>query len=45
VFADDAERSDRLNGRVALATDPALKRLRGLLRPMFLIGLDPIAAR
>ena len=34
--------SDHLKGGVALAPDPALKRLRGLLRPMFFIGLDPV---
>jgi hypothetical protein len=32
----------RLKGGVALAPDPALKRLRGIPRPMFLIRLDPV---
>ena len=31
-----------LKGGVAPAPDPALKRLGGLLRPMFFIGLDPV---
>jgi hypothetical protein len=34
--------SGRLKGEVALAPDPVLKRLGGLLRPMFLIGMDPV---
>jgi hypothetical protein len=41
MFVDDGGGSGRLTGGVALASDPALKRLGGLLRPMFLIGLDP----
>jgi hypothetical protein len=36
VFAEDGGGSGRLNGGVALALDPMLKRLRGLLRSMFL---------
>lgn len=41
-YAEDGGGSGRLlKGGLALAPDPALKRLRGLLRPMFLIGLDP----
>jgi hypothetical protein len=40
VFAEDGGGSGRLKGRVALALDPVLKKLGGLLRPMFLIGLD-----
>jgi hypothetical protein len=42
VFVEDGGGSGRLKGGVALAPDPALKRLGGLLRPMFLIGLDPV---
>jgi hypothetical protein len=42
VFAEDGGGSGRLYGGVALALGPALKRLRGLLWPMFLIGLDPV---
>jgi hypothetical protein len=30
-----------MKGRVALALDPVLKKLGGLLSLMFLIGLDP----
>jgi hypothetical protein len=41
MFAEDDEGSGRLKGGVALAPDPVLKMLGGLLRPMFLIGLDP----
>jgi hypothetical protein len=41
-FVKDGEGSDRLKGGVALAPGPALKRLEGLLRPMFFIGLDPV---
>jgi hypothetical protein len=40
VFAKDCGESGRLKGGVALAPDPMLKILGGLLRPMFLIGLD-----
>jgi hypothetical protein len=39
MFAEDGGGSGHLKGRVALAPDPVLKRL---LRPMFLIGLDPV---
>jgi hypothetical protein len=41
VFVEDGGGSGRLKGGVALAPDPVLKILGGLLRPMFLIGLDP----
>jgi hypothetical protein len=41
VFAEDGGGSGRLKGEVALAPDPVLKIIGGLLRPMFLIGLDP----
>jgi hypothetical protein len=41
VFAEDGGGSGRLKGGVALAPDPVLKILGGLLRPMFLIRLDP----
>jgi hypothetical protein len=42
MFVEDGGGSGRLKGGVALALDPALKRLGGLLRPMFLIGIDPV---
>jgi hypothetical protein len=42
VFAEDGGGSGHLKGGVALALDPMLKKLGGLLRPMFLIGLDPV---
>jgi hypothetical protein len=42
VFVEDGGGSGHLKSGVALAPDPALKRLGGLLRPMFLIGLDLI---
>jgi hypothetical protein len=42
VFMEDGGGSGRLKGGVVLAPDLALKRLGGLLRPMFLIGLDPV---
>jgi hypothetical protein len=38
VIAED----DGGSGDVALDRGPTLKRLGGLLRPMFLIGLDPV---
>jgi hypothetical protein len=41
VFAEDGGGSGLLKGKVALTPDPVLKKLEGLLRPMFLIGLDP----
>jgi hypothetical protein len=41
VYTEDGEGSGRLKGGVAPAPDPVLKMLGGLLRPMFLIGLDP----
>jgi hypothetical protein len=41
MFVEEDGVSGRLMGRVALAPDLALKKLRGLLQPMFLIGLDP----
>jgi hypothetical protein len=40
MFAEDGGGSGRLKGGVALASDPVLKKLGRLLRPMFLIGLD-----
>ena len=40
-FVEDGGGSGRLKGGLALAPDLSLKRLGGLLRPMFLIGLDP----
>jgi hypothetical protein len=42
VFAEADGGSGRLKGGVALAPGSALKRLGGLLRPMFLFGLDPV---
>jgi hypothetical protein len=42
VFVEDSTRSGRLKGRVALALDLVLNKFRGLLRPMFFIGLDPV---
>jgi hypothetical protein len=42
VFVEDGGGSGSLYGGVALALGPTLKRLRGLLRPMFLIRLDPV---
>jgi hypothetical protein len=39
---EDGRGSGCLYGGVALAPGPALKRLGGLLRPMFLIGPDPV---
>jgi hypothetical protein len=42
VFAEDGEKSGCPKGGVALAPDPVLKKLGGILRPMFLIGLDPV---
>jgi hypothetical protein len=39
VFAEDGGGSGHRKGRVALASGLALKRLGGLLRPMFLIRL------
>jgi hypothetical protein len=41
VFVEDGGGSGRLKGGVALAPDPVLMKLGGLLRPMVLIGLDP----
>jgi hypothetical protein len=40
MFVDDGGASGRLKGRVVLAPDPALKRLGGLLRLIFIIRLD-----
>ena len=40
--AEDGGGSGHLKGGVALALNPVLKRLGGLLRPMFFIGLDPV---
>jgi hypothetical protein len=42
VFAEDVGGSDSLKGGAALALAPVLKRLRGLLRSMFLSGLYPV---
>jgi hypothetical protein len=42
MFAKDGGGSGRLKSGVALAPDSVLKKLGGLLRPMFLIGLDPV---
>jgi hypothetical protein len=42
VFVEDGGGSGRLNGGLALAPDLVLKKFGGLLRPMFLIGLDPV---
>jgi hypothetical protein len=41
MFVEDGGGSDLMKGGVVLAPDLVLKKLRGLLRPMFLIGLDP----
>jgi hypothetical protein len=41
VFAEDGGGSGRLMGGVVLASDPAWKKLGGLLPPMFFVGLDP----
>jgi hypothetical protein len=43
VFAEDGGGSGRLKGGVAMAPGSTLKSLRGLLRPMFLFGLDPVS--
>jgi hypothetical protein len=40
IFAEDGGRSGCVKGRMALALDSVLKRLGGLLRLMFLTGLD-----
>jgi hypothetical protein len=42
MFVEDGVGFGRLKGGVALAPDPVLKKFGGLLRPMFLIGLDPV---
>jgi hypothetical protein len=42
MFAKDGGGSGRLKSGVAFAPDSVLKKLGGLLRPMFLIGLDPV---
>jgi hypothetical protein len=42
MFVEDGGGSGRLYDGVALAPGPALKRLGELLRPMFLIRLDPV---
>jgi hypothetical protein len=42
VIAEDDGGSGCLKGGMALALDPVLKRLGGLLPPMFLIRLDPV---
>jgi hypothetical protein len=38
VFAEDGGGSGRIKDGMALAPGSALKRFRGLLRPMFLLG-------
>jgi hypothetical protein len=40
LFVKDGGGSGRLEGKVALSPGPVLKRLGGLLWPMFLIGID-----
>jgi hypothetical protein len=45
VFAEDGGGSGRLKNGVAIAPDPVLKMLGGLLWPMFLIELVAIVAR
>jgi hypothetical protein len=42
MFVEDGGGFGRLKGGLALAPDLALKRLGGLLRLIFLIGLDPV---
>jgi hypothetical protein len=42
VFVEDGAGSGRLKGGMALTPDPVLKKFGGLLRPMFLIELDPV---
>jgi hypothetical protein len=42
MFAKDGGGYGRLKGVLALAPDPALNKLKGLLRLMFLIWLDPV---
>jgi hypothetical protein len=42
MFVEDGAGFGRLKGGMALTPDPVLKKFGGLLRPMFLIGLDPI---
>jgi hypothetical protein len=42
LFVEDGGGSGCPKGEVVLAPGPALKRLGGLLRPMFFIKLDPI---
>jgi hypothetical protein len=41
MYVEEGRGSNRLKGGMALAPDLVLKKLRGLLRLMFLIGLDP----
>jgi hypothetical protein len=41
MFVEDGGGSDGLNGGVVLAPDLVLEKLRGLLRLIFLTGLDP----
>jgi hypothetical protein len=41
AFVENGGESSRLKSGVTLAPDPVLKKLGGLLRPMFLIRLDP----
>jgi hypothetical protein len=42
LFAKDGGGSGHLKGEVELAPSPVLMMLGGLLRPMFLIRLDPV---
>jgi hypothetical protein len=42
VFVEDGAGSDCLKDEMALAPDPVLKKFGELLRPMFLIGQDPV---
>jgi hypothetical protein len=42
MFAEDGGGYGHLKGVLALAPDPALNKLKGLLRLMFLIWLDPV---
>jgi hypothetical protein len=41
MFVEKGGGFSRLKGGVVLTPDPVLKKLGGLLRPMFLMGLDP----
>jgi hypothetical protein len=41
MFVEKGGGFSRLKGGVVLTPDPVLKKLGGLLRSMFLMGLDP----